>query len=199
MSLGELTINDSILRVSPKQRASESFRRLPFPSSRRRSSALPPRRANHCIGILSLVFAVGVFVSNAALHFIGKVTMPNVSNSSGDVRKKIKAHFVNTKDAVSAILLHKHSQKRSSFIISYNYRRFWKRLLYVPLTPPVNGIPSRETIIAVVRHRRWMPRALAGDYGDVNKIRLPDCFRNHHSEYIDSRLPAYDRVWNLRS
>jgi hypothetical protein len=34
---------------------------LSFSSSRRRSSALPPRRANPCISILSLVFAVGVF------------------------------------------------------------------------------------------------------------------------------------------
>ena len=61
VSLGELTINDSILRAYPKQRASISFRRLSFSSSRRHSSALPPRRANPCIGILSLVFAVGVF------------------------------------------------------------------------------------------------------------------------------------------
>ena len=35
-----------------------------------------------------------------------------------------KAHFINTKDALSTILLNKHLQMRSSFIISYNYRRF---------------------------------------------------------------------------
>ena len=38
-----------------------------------------------------------------------------------------KAHFINTKDALSTILLNKHLQMRSSFIISYNYRRFWKQ------------------------------------------------------------------------
>ena len=37
------------------------------------------------------------------------------------------------------------------------------------------------------------------NYNGVIKIRLPDCFRNHHSEFLDLRLPAYDRGSNLRS
>ena len=63
MSLGELTINDSILRAYPKQRASISFRCLSFSSSRRPSGALPPRRANPCIGILSLVLLLASFIT----------------------------------------------------------------------------------------------------------------------------------------
>ena len=150
MSLGELTINDSILRAYSKQRASESFRCLSFSSSRRRSSALPPRRANPCIGILSLVFAVGVFhykmwgfrlkwSERADKEFlflccshlsilIGKLI--NICTSGCQlltVKFCYKAHFINTKDALSTILLNKHLQIRSSFIISYNYRRFWKQ------------------------------------------------------------------------
>ena len=39
-----------------------------------------------------------------------------------------KAHFINTKDALSTILLNKHLQMRSSFIISYNYCRFEKQI-----------------------------------------------------------------------
>ena len=39
-----------------------------------------------------------------------------------------KAHFINTKDALSTILLNKHLQMRSSFIISYNSHRFWKQI-----------------------------------------------------------------------
>ena len=153
MSLGELTINDSILRAYPKQRASISSRRLSFSSSRRRSSALPPRMEwtiasaflVWCLLLASFIYykmwgfrlkwserADKEFLFLCCSHLsilIGKLI--NICTSGCQlltVKLYYKAHFINTKDALSTILLNKHLQIRSSFIISYNYRRFWKQI-----------------------------------------------------------------------
>lgn len=113
------------------------------------SVALPPRIALHYFGILSfrqvLLFASFItrcegytlkgqrapdkeFLFLCCPHLsilIGKLI--NICTSGCQlltVKFCYKAHFINTKDALSTILLNKHLQMRSSFIISYNYRRF---------------------------------------------------------------------------
>ena len=119
--------NGNDLDVSSKQRASVSFRCLLFPYTRCAALALKwSERADK-----EFLFLCCPHLS----ILIGKLI--NICTSGCQlltVKFCYKAHF--------------------SSVISNNTVGLTDSLLYVPLTPPVNGIPSRETIIAVVRHRR---------------------------------------------
>ena len=109
--------NGNDLDVSSKQRASVSFRCLLFPYTRCEAFALKwSERANKeflflCCPHLSIPIGKLINICTSGCQLL-------------TVKFCYKAHFINTKDALSTILLNKHLQMRSSFIISYNYRRF---------------------------------------------------------------------------
>jgi hypothetical protein len=112
--------NGSISRWYLEQWASESFHCLPFSYTRCEAFALKwSERADKeflflCCSHLSILIGKLINICTSGCQLL-------------TVKFCYKAHFINTKDALSTILLNKHLQMRSSFIISYNYRRFWKQ------------------------------------------------------------------------
>ena len=109
--------NGNDLDVSSKQRASVSFRCLLFPYTRCEALALKwSERADKeflflCCPHLSILIGKLINICTSGCQLL-------------TVKFCYKAHFINTKDALSTILLNKHLQMRSSSIIGYIYHWF---------------------------------------------------------------------------